>query len=205
VTEDAEGYPSPMADDDALLEELRLQAKVAPRRPTGAYGKPKGFPPADPGEIAATETDLRFRLPPLLRRIYAEVADGGLGPGYGLLPVRRGRKEPGQDESLVEVRDKLAADPRWPPLLLPLCDWGCAIWSCLDCRSDDGPIVTVAAEEPFANAGHDLRSWLRAWLAGSDLWSEMFEPGATLVGVNPFTKKPVEMRGQGKPRGRPWT
>lgn len=193
-----------MADEDALLEQLRLQVKIAPRRPMGACDKPKGFPPAERGEIVTAEADLHFRLPPLLRRIYAEVADGGFGPGYGLFPVRHGREEPGQDESLVDARDKLAASPRWLPLLLPLCDWGCAIGSCLDCRSDDGPIVTVAGEEPFMNTGHDLRSWLRAWLAGTDLWNEMFEPGPTIMGMNPFMKKPIEMKGQGKPKGRPW-
>ena len=140
----------------------------------------------------------------MLRRIYAEVADGGFGPGYGLFPVQHARSEPGQDESLVQVRDKLAIDGRWPSQLVPLCDWGCAIWSCLDCRTDDGPIVTLSGEDPLANTGHDLRSWLRAWLAGTDLFDEMFEPGPTTMGINPFTKKPLEMKGQGKPRGRAW-
>jgi hypothetical protein len=92
----------------------------------------------------------------------------------------------------------------WPKLLLPICDWGCAIWSCLDCRSDDGVIVTAAGGEPFATTGHTLRSWLSAWLEGADLFEEMFEPGPNRTAINPFTKKPVTLKSQGKPRGARW-
>lgn len=192
-----------MADDE-LLDDLRRQVKIAPRRPMGDFDKPTAYPPATAEEIADAESDLGFRLPSLLRRIYAEVADGRFGPGYGLFPVRHGRVEPGQEGSLVEIRNQLVADPRWHYLLLPICDWGCAIRSCLDCRMDDGPIVTAAGQEPFVTTDHDLRSWLRTWLDGTDLWNAMFEPGPTIMGMNPFTKKPIEMKGQGKPKGRPW-
>jgi hypothetical protein len=92
----------------------------------------------------------------------------------------------------------------WPKLLLPICDWGCAMWSCLDCRSDDGPIVTASNGLAFANTGHTLRSWLSAWLSGADLFEEMFEPGPNRTVINPFTRQPLELKGQGKPRGRPW-
>jgi len=183
-------------DDDALLEGLRRRDAVSP---DGSVRRATAYRAAEPEEIASTETALGFRIPPLLRRIYLEVADGGFGPAYGFYPLR-----PGQKETLVEARNKLAADPAWPRLLLPICDWGCAIWSCLDCRTDDGPVVTPAGEDGFRDTGRDLRSWLGAWLAGTDLWDEMFEPGPTLVMMNPFTKKPMERKGLGKPTGRPW-
>lgn len=191
---------------DPLLEALRRRLTVAPRRPIGTFDEPEAHAPATPSEIASAEAALGFALPPLLRRLYGEVADGGFGPGYGLFPVHGRRSEPGQDEDLVEVRNKLAVDPRLPPTLLPICDWGCAIWSCLDCSVDAGPIVTLAGEdeELLTSTGHDLRGWLMAWLDGVDLWSEMFEPGPTIVVIHPFTKKPVETKGQGKPRGRLW-
>ena len=170
----------------------------------GAYDKPRAFAPAPEEDIVAAESALGFHVPSFLRRVYGEVADGGFGPGYGLFPVRRGRDEPRQSGSLAEVRDKLSVDPRWPRLLLPSCDWGCAIWSCLDCRTDDGHIVTAAGEEPLTITRHDLQSWLRSWLDGVDLWEEMFEPAPSVMGVNPFTRRPIEMKGQGKPRGGPW-
>jgi hypothetical protein len=189
--------------DEALLEDLRHALKVVPLRSTGVR-QPNAHRPATDADVLSAESQLSYRLPTLLRRIYLEVADGGFGPGYGLFPVVSGRAEAGQEECLVDVRNKLAVDPRWKSELLPICDWGCAIWSCLDCRTSNGPIVTVAGEHPFTDTGHDLRSWLRAWLTGADLGNEMFEPGPTMVGVNPFTKKPTEFKGQGKPRGRAW-
>jgi hypothetical protein len=64
--------------------------------------------------------------------------------------------------------------------------------------------VTSSNGEPFANTGHTLNSWLSAWLAGVDLFEEMFEPGPTRPGINPFTKKPIVIKGVGKPRGARW-
>lgn len=193
-----------MGENEQMLEDLRRRVAVAPRRPMGDCDAPKAYPPATATEIADAETKLGFQLPRLLSRLYAEVANGGFGPGHGLFPIGRGHAEPRQEESIVQVRNKLAIDPQWPTHLLPICNWGCAIWSCLDCRTEDGSIITLAGEEPFADTGHNLRSWLQAWLAGRDLWNEMFEPGPAIEGVNPFTKKPIQIGGQGKPRGRPW-
>jgi hypothetical protein len=92
----------------------------------------------------------------------------------------------------------------WPEKLLPICDWGCAIWSCLDCRSDDGPIVTASNGEAFVSTGHTLGSWLAAWRAGVDLHEEMFEPGPIRTMISPFDGRRVVMRGQGRPRGTRW-
>jgi hypothetical protein len=44
----------------------------------------------------------------------------------------------------VKTYQALAVDPQWPKQPLPICDWGCANWSCLDCGSSDGPIVNKA-------------------------------------------------------------
>ena len=52
-------------------------------------------------------------------------------------------------------------------------------------------MVTVAGEEPLMTTDHDLRSWLRASLDGTDLWNEMFEPGPSFMSMNPFTKNPI--------------
>lgn len=186
--------------DDGLIDALRRRVSLDPRKAIGTLSDPRAFPPASAADIAFGEERLGLRLPSLLRRIYAEVADGGFGPGYGVFPIFRGSDESGLDENLADVRTKLALDPR----LLPLCDWGGAIWSCLDCGTEGGPIVTCAGEHPLTDTGRDLRSWLLAWLDGVDLWEEMFEPGPTFTGVNPFTKKPHVVQGQGMPRGRTW-
>jgi hypothetical protein len=189
--------------DDALIHKLRARAQVEPRRPMWQGDKPGLHAPASSEAIAAAEVMLGFRLPTLLRRIYEDVADGGFGPAYGILPMASHYPEAGQHETVVEVRDKLAVDPRWPTRIVPLCDWGCANWSWLDCRAVNGSVVTLAGEAGFYEQAYDLRSWLTAWLSGADLLDEMFEPRTT-TGINPFTRKPIEIKGRGAPRGRRW-
>jgi hypothetical protein len=75
---------------------------------------------------------------------------------------------------------------------------------CLDCTADEGPVVTADGEQPLVDSGYTLRTWLQRWLAGVDLWAEMFEPGPVRIGINPFTKQPIELKGRGCPKGRPW-
>ena len=45
---------------------------------------------ATESQLADAERRLGFALPPLLRRLYAEVANGGFGPGSGILGVAGG-------------------------------------------------------------------------------------------------------------------
>jgi hypothetical protein len=42
------------------------------------------YPPASEEQLLATEAALGFPLPPVLRAIYTEVANGGFGPGGGI-------------------------------------------------------------------------------------------------------------------------
>ena len=60
-----------------------------PRHPTLLY------PPATDEQLQATEEVLGFPLPALLRALYAQVANGGFGPGYGLLGAIGGGNEEG--------------------------------------------------------------------------------------------------------------
>lgn len=43
------------------------------------------FPPATEQQIKETERQLGFQLPLLLRLLYTHVANGGFGPGYGII------------------------------------------------------------------------------------------------------------------------
>jgi hypothetical protein len=45
------------------------------------------FPPATEQQLKATERQLGFSLPPLLRLLYTQIANGGFGPGYGITGV----------------------------------------------------------------------------------------------------------------------
>lgn len=45
------------------------------------------YPPATEKQLKATEELLGFSLPPLLRACYARIANGGIGPGEGIMGV----------------------------------------------------------------------------------------------------------------------
>lgn len=97
------------------------------------------YPPAPPAELDESERRLGFRLPQAVRRLYGLVANGGFGPGYGLLGLLAGAvDEFGHSavDSYLAHRREGEADRRWqwPWGLLPVCTWGCAVYSCVDCR-----------------------------------------------------------------------
>jgi len=118
--------------------------------------------------IASREAELGFALPIELRQLYAEVADGGFGPGPGLLPLA----------GLVARYRDLTARPQgrrrqqWPTELLPLIGWDVGL-ECLD-RSDgrvifwdeeelaDGPSDKVWMRS-FKPSAASLADWLEAW------------------------------------------
>lgn len=184
--------------EDELVESMRRRNELHPACPVASLG-----------QIDAAEVRLGFALPRLIRRLYLEVGNGGFGPGYGrgVFGVEGGyATDICGGGSIVDVYAALRKAPpaapteeRWPLQLLPLCDWGCAIWSCLDCRSDDGWIIT-SEDRSYTETAHRLGSWLEAWLCGVDLAADMFEAGGP-PRYNPFTRKMELGR---RTKGRPW-
>ena len=115
------------------------------------------YAPATEEELAAAEKQLGYPLPSLLRALYANVANGGFGPGYGLEGIRG------------YVR---------PDRLIALCHWGCGIFSHLDCRS--GRVFWgEAGPDAYALRGQaaSLYEWLDLWADGEDFWSRMYPEG----------------------------
>jgi hypothetical protein len=72
------------------------------------------------------------------KRIDVEIGNGGFGPGYGLIGLTNGAPDD-QDKTAPAIYDWFrGGDPHdasweWPAGLLPICHWGCAILSCVDC------------------------------------------------------------------------
>jgi hypothetical protein len=100
-------------------------------------------------ELDSAEQSLGFPLPALLKELYANVANGGFGPGYGLTSLESiagGYSTMKQSNRLVDIafyeRRQGSADhleiPNyvWPDRFLCLCHWGCAIFSHLDCITE---------------------------------------------------------------------
>src|SRR3954469_1135410 len=84
---------------------------------------PPIYPPATSESLMETEARLGFRLPPLLRRLYSSVANGGFGPGAGLVGVKGGH--PDVDGRTLDALYVALRSEWWPQEgLLPLWDWG---------------------------------------------------------------------------------
>ena len=60
------------------------------KKGTHAWEPSLAFPPATEHRLRETEQELGFSLPPLLRLCYTQVANGGFGPGYGIIGVLGG-------------------------------------------------------------------------------------------------------------------
>src|SRR5258708_6812995 len=87
-------------------------------------------PPATEAEVNAAEAELGFSIPPLLRRLYTEVGNGGFGPNYGLEGVPTLPPTPGTADIVAlyqQYSEPLPESPahQWPYGLVPLISGGC--------------------------------------------------------------------------------
>jgi hypothetical protein len=153
-----------LVDQELVARAERIEAAMATPAATGLPA------PARASVLDRAESDLGFALPPTLRRIYGEVADGGFGPGPGLLPIA----------SVVATYGKLGrgapVGQAWPERLLPLVKqdpW----FDCVDAASPLARMVGWDPEELEEDAGEQLwkasfseiapslEAWLTEWVS----------------------------------------
>jgi hypothetical protein len=122
--------------------------------------------PATPSAVTEAEEVIGFPLPPLLRRLYLEVANGGFGPAEGIVGVRGGAPQADWNH-LAEIYEE-GPDPsgRIPAGLVPVYDWGCTIWSLVDFRDPAGPMWCTHDGECWPQ-GINLAQWLTETMAGA--------------------------------------
>lgn len=109
-------------------------------------------------------------MPPLLRRLYLEIANGGFGPRAGVLGV------PGEWDGIwradwddiVEVYLEFTSSPDYslPLGLVWFFDWGCGIWTLVDFRDQDGMMWGWEDGELFP-LNLTLAEWISADLNGN--------------------------------------
>lgn len=153
---------------------------------------PFRFPVATAMELRDAEATMELTLPSALRRLYTEVANGGFGPGLGILGVADGyRGDQGTleqtyrglrrftDPSRVMERDDPAwglASEQWPWYMVQFCNFGDGHAWYIDAR--DGRILFAGphfvAEGVTYNTWFQLEApslitWLDEWMAGVDL------------------------------------
>jgi hypothetical protein len=168
----------------------RLKTKLTDN---DTFGTVKLSPPATPGILDSDEKALGFALPPLLRRIYLEIGNGGFGPGCGLIGMSGGTPDDTGDTipaSYRLLRSRQGRDQTcsWPEGLLVICHWGCAIYSCVDCLH---PRFRVRIFDPNVHIDHNswddsffeecasFDEWMGAWANGVRLWDATYgEQGA---------------------------
>jgi len=146
--------------------------------------------PVSPATVAQAEKDLGFPLPPLLRELYLQIGDGGFGPGYGLYKLTGGET----DLAAVVPNHRMATDPdlpepynTWRAKHLMLVDWGCNIYSAVDCASAEGTVYRYNLDRyddetsgPVRDYGileaASLGEWLERWMEGEDLFRAYSDP-----------------------------
>lgn len=173
-------------DERELFRELRARAQQDCPRYDELYA------PLLDEELRQSEESLGFNLPGFVRRLYSEVGNGGFGPGYGgVLGLLGGSTDESNLNAVERHRGWLDWQPDlegydlepgdivvpfvWPDRVLAICHWGCAIYSCIDCNSEDVPVLrlrcdcyhpTEAITEFMKPEAPTLAAWLETWLRG---------------------------------------
>ncbi|WP_238005554.1 SMI1/KNR4 family protein [Dactylosporangium sp. AC04546] len=178
--------------DEEIFEAIRR--RVGQGRPTDLDHKVSLPAPALEEDVRRAEGVIGYPLPPLVRRIYLELADGGIGPFGGIEGVTEG------DSPLVEQTDGPEGpydDPDEPPApprgVVFFCDFGCAMWALLDCRHPQGQMWWWSEGERH-KLHLTLPEWFAAWLAGQshDVWARE----SLWLGPESWTREEAEERRQ---------
>ena len=146
--------------------------------------------------IKLTEAQLGFALPELLKSLYLNIANGGFGPGYGIIGIAGGHRS--SIGSLVETYNDMIRGAQylgleWNPRCLPICDWGDSIYSCVDCATPGNPILR--SDECKAHpVNYGLEDFFEMWLEGRDLFSDGAPKARTVEIINPFTGKKTRVK-----------
>lgn len=147
---------------------LRRMKELAPKR---GYGWVEHIPEE---EVARGEAMLGFPLPLLLRRIYREVGNGA----FGLSPLYQESFNGLCDMPLIDSYVGLRSENRggkngegmWPEKLLIIYDWGCNIYSCLDCAHPEQRVLrndNNIDPDIYALEAPSFQQWLQALLDGT--------------------------------------
>jgi hypothetical protein len=147
--------------------------------------------PAAAIAVKDAEAALGFTIPNLLKSIYIDIGNGGLGPGYGIIGVAGGH--PSNLGTLVETYEEIQKGAKylgldWRPGLLPFCEWGCNIFSCVDC-TDANHHVFTSEECRVHPERYQLEGFLSMWLNGVDILNCDHSQRQTVEIINPFTRQ----------------
>lgn len=159
-------------------------------------------PPATLKQVAATEKALGFPLHETHRELLLRVANGGFGPGYGLLGV--GTAPRGETSCLATWRRLNGGDTSiFPAETAPLWDFGCACWVLVHATSPAGTIRYTTSYGVY-ELQEGICEIMTAWLEGREVYEMLFDKKRAPMkwGINPFTKERLRIVGEGPALGR---
>jgi hypothetical protein len=144
-----------------------------------------------------SEIALGFEVPPELKELYCCVGNGGFGPGYGLLGLINGATDDLGNTAVSgyqRLRNEWSNESAtWPEGLLPICNWGCAIYSCINCVPPEYE-MTVFDPNPHDDSCADwsdaffpercsFAEWITLWAKGTDLWARLYGQAGLIAGI----------------------
>lgn len=177
----------PPSDAD-LVQRLRERNADRKRATKAGIHPRKALPPVAAKALQAAERAIGFNLPELVRILYLKVGNGGFGPEYGIVGTKGGAKLDGCTletcyQNMVDLESENSVW-RWPKHLLPLANYGCGMWSCVDCEYQKLPMILWDPNNldarlegadarlnwgnSFWDQGRSLRTWLECWLAAEE-------------------------------------
>lgn len=139
-------------------------------------------PPLTEAQLQTIETRLDHPLPPFFRLLYTRIANGGFGPGYGLVdalsftpetdwrPIELGACP--QDGEMLQVRGEewwRIPEGAWPSLCYEIVEWGCCNYSYLDVRTGriyEGGIYGPDARFLMSLQAPSFEAFIERWASG---------------------------------------
>lgn len=175
---------------DPNFDRHTLEVELAPADDPKRFGF--AFPPASEEQLQEAEARIGFSLPPLLRAMYANVANGGFGPGLGLYGVLNGYKGGylNSDSTISEQHPEGTFDyttyqehaaqavtrgershmavpyGQWLQHLLRLSDLGCCEEACVDNQERMFIVAPLENNDEYGlfQLPWNLEEWLWRWV-----------------------------------------
>lgn len=165
----------------ALVARIREYASVQPRA--------LRFPPVADVVLRQQEKDLGFPIPTLLRLCYLHVGNGGFGPGLGVIGLEGGYES--DHGTLVEFYHLVKEEnPKWwKDGILPFCEWGCNMYSSVDCSDSRQPVHALREGRFDHESMYTLERFFQLWVEGKPLFSPKPEDFEEVEIINPATRQ----------------
>ena len=174
--------------EDELINKVR-ELVANPRRATSAAGWPSGysaiapsFRPASASVVEDAKRRLGFPIPNLLSRLWLEVANGGIGPGYGIYGLDGGMTDEAVYLPLPDLFLEWRDCEQWIELVggesadrtFPICDWGCCTFSAVDCMTAEGNLLLFADGVKRIDQGVTFAHWIEDWADGIEVGADNY-------------------------------